>query len=346
MKNWLLWEAARQKLDLGDLYERHWRRFDRDHEFWRTKTGAGHAARARCDGFLQAWLTKETGDAISPKHIYDRFLRHASGLKAASADGRIDVGALMAAIAADADLYVRIDAAVGTDRLARFLQRLKPLDVTALDPVLLAVMGRDGTDEQDLTAVAVAIESYLVRRMVCGYQTRSYGALALRLLKAIHEIPVDAPAAPAVAAELAAAVGGTDSWPDDDEFGRHWRQRNFYNGLRRSRTLMVLKALEEAYQARFWKGEPILTFDLDKLQIEHVMPQSWHEHWPMAEDVSAEQRTWALNGVGNLTLVSDRLNPSLSNGPWTGPTDACKSEGLRRHSKLEMNRRLLDGHPS
>jgi hypothetical protein len=34
----------------------------------------------------------------------------------------------------------------------------------------------------------------------------------------------------------------------------------------------------------------------------------------------------------------------LSNGPWKGEADACKSDGLRRHSKLEMNRRLLEGH--
>ena len=344
IKNWLLWEASRQRLELDDLYEQHWRRFDRDHEFWRTRTGTGHAARARVDAFLQSWLTKETGDAISPKHLYDRFLRHVATLKSATQDGRVDVEALMAAIAADAERFVRIEAAVGTDRLARFLQRLKPLDVTVLDPVLLALMGRSGTDDADLMAAAVAIESYLVRRMVCGYQTRGYGALTLRLLKAMREAPADEPVASAIADELAAAVSGADSWPSDEEFGRHWRQRNFYNGLRRARTLMVLKALEEAYQAQFWKGEPILTFDLDALQIEHVMPQSWQEHWPVGEGVTPEQRTWALNGIGNLTLVSQKLNPSLSNGPWRGEADACKSDGLRRHSKLEMNRRLLEEH--
>lgn len=344
IKNWLLWEASRQNLDLADLYERHWRRFDRDHEFWRTRTGTGHAARARVDGFLQSWLTKETADAISPKHLYDRFLRHVASMKAVSPDGRVDVEVLMAAIAADAERFVRIEAAVGTDRFARFLQRLKPLDVTVLDPVLLALMGRRGTDVVDLTAAAVAIESYLVRRMVCGYQTRGYGALTLRLLKAMSKVPADEPVAPSIVAELAAEVSGADSWPGDEEFGRYWRQRNFYNGLRRARTLMVLKALEEAYQAQFWKGEPILTFDLDALQIEHVMPQSWQEHWPVVEGITPEQRTWALNGIGNLTLISQKLNPSLSNGPWKGEADACKSDGLRRHSKLEINRRLLEQH--
>lgn len=66
IKNWLLWEGARQKLDVAALYETHWRAFDRDHEFWRALVGTGHAARARVDGFLQSWLIKETSEAVSP----------------------------------------------------------------------------------------------------------------------------------------------------------------------------------------------------------------------------------------------------------------------------------------
>lgn len=348
IKNWLLWEAARQKLDLADLYERHWRRFDRDHAFWRKQVGTGHAARARVDTFLQSWLTKETLEAVSAKHLYDRFLRHVSHLKASSEDGRVDVAALMSNIASDAELFERIDAAAGTDRFARFLQRLDVLDVVVLDPVLLALLGREGSGEEDRTAAAVALESYLIRRMVCGgYQTRGYGALTLRLLKAMRDVPADGQVAPAIIAELTATVSGAESWPGDDEFLAQWKSRRFYNGLRRDRVLMILQALEEAYQAKCHKSEPILTFDLSRLQIEHIMPQSWQEHWPLVEGgVTPEARSWAVDGIGNLTLVSARLNPSLSNGPWSEPADACKRDGLDEHSKLELNRRLLSAYGS
>ena len=346
IKNWLLWEASRQKLDAAPLYEDYWRKFDRDHEFWRAKVGTGHAARARVDAFLQSWLTKETGEAVSPKHLYDRFLRYVATLKKASEDRTVDVEKLMKSIARDATFFERLATENGMDRFSRFLQRLRVLDVVVFDPVLLALMGREASDEADRIAAAEAIESYLVRRMVCGYQTRGYGALALRLLKAMRNADPDGPVAPAIAAELATAVGGADSWPDDAEFRTQWRQRKFYNGLRRDRVLMILQAIEEALQAKNEKGEPILTFDLARLQIEHVMPQGWQEHWPIIdEDVTAEQRTWAVDGIGNLTLVSSKLNPSLSNGPWNGPSGACKRDGLHAHSKLELNRRLLDGYP-
>lgn len=346
IKNWLLWEASRQKLDLTDLYEQHWRRFDRDHEFWRKQVGTGHAARARVDTFLQSWLTKETLEVVSAKHLYDRFLRYVNALRQQAPDGRIDVAALMTGIARDAVLFERIAIASGSDRFSRFLQRLGILDVVVLDPVLLALMGRDGSDEQDRITAAVAIESYLVRRMICGQQTRGYGALTIRLLKAIRDVAVDQPVAPTIASELATTASGADSWPDDETFGTHWASRRFYNGLRRDRVLMILQAIEEAYQTQNFKAEPILTFDLSKLQIEHIMPQSWQEHWPLPEDgVTAEGRSWSVDGIGNLTLVSARLNPSLSNGPWNGVVDACKRSGLEQHSKLELNRRLLAEHP-
>ena len=88
-----------------------------------------------------------------------------------------------------------------------------------------------------------------------------------------------------------------------------------------------------------------MTFDWTKLQIEHVMPQAWQQHWPLTDDtIPPADRDWALHGIGNLTLVSERLNPSLSNSPWVGPDDEQpgKREMLRQHTRLELNRRLLE----
>jgi hypothetical protein len=346
VKNWMLWEANRQKLELLPLYESYWRPFDREHEYWRVRTGTGHAARARIDTFLQNWLTKETMETISAKHLYDRFLRHIATLKAASLNGAVDVPELLANIRRDADLYERIDKPSGNGRFDRFLQRLKVMDVIVLHPVLLALMGRPGSDTSDLEACAVAIESYLVRRMICRYQTRGYGALALRLLKVIADTGADEPVADALQEHLRASATGSEAWPDDESFKSEWVRRKFYNGLRRDRVLMILQALEETYQGRAYKAEPLMTFDWSKLQIEHILPQHWLQHWTLTDGLTPEDRDWALHGIGNLTLVSERLNPSLSNAPWlsTESSAYAKREALKQHSRLEINRRLLDHH--
>ena len=78
-------------------------------------------------------------------------------------------------------------------RFAFFLQRLKVLDVVVFHPLLLEIMGRAGSDDADRDLCVEALESYLVRRLVCGMQTRGYGALALNLLKAVKTLPVGAP---------------------------------------------------------------------------------------------------------------------------------------------------------
>ena len=345
IKNWLLWEASRQKIDATPLYEKYWRPFDREHVYWRARVGTGHASRARVDTFLQNWLTKETGEVVSAKHIYDRFLRYTAKLKAASQESRVDVEALMRSIRNDADRFERIDKPSDATRFDRFLQRLKSMDLIVFHPLLLAVMARLEADPQELDRVALVLESYLVRRMICAYQTRGYGTLALRLHKLLANAPEGISQAETLKNQLLSETG-SDAWPSDELFRNEWVRRRFYNSLRRDRVLMVLQALELSYQSSAHLAEPLMTFDWSKLQIEHILPQSWQEHWPLSEGITPEQRDVSLHGIGNLTLVAEKLNPSLSNAVWVHlDGKKGKAEALRTHTRLEINRRLLNDHP-
>ncbi len=345
MKNWLLWEASKQNIGPGPLYERHWREFDRNHAYWRLRVGVGHAARARVDTFLQNWISKETLEQVSVKHLYDRFLHHVSRLRDEATDGILDVGKVMETIRFNASLYQRIDNPSGTSRFETFLRRLKTLDVVVFQPVLLELLGRfrdeRGQDTDDLEPVAVALESYLVRRMVCGYQTRGYGSLAINLLKAIKNEPIDSNVVTVVRAMLRGSPGSADWWPDDSFFKSSWCDRRFYGMLRRERVVMLLQAIEQSYMADAKYSEPFLNFDFSKLQIEHILPQKWTEqYWPLIEGFVSSDRDALLHGIGNLTLLSGVLNPALSNAPWESPRGISKRKGLAEHSKLELNFRL------
>ena len=341
IKNWLLWEATRQNLDLSGLYEKYWRIFDHDHEYWRKRVGVGHAARARVDTFLQNWLTKEIVEVVSTKNLYDRFLRHMKALSEKAQDKIVDVEKLMGSIRDCAGLYYRIDNPSGKTRFDEFLRRLKVLDVVVLHPPILALLCRDGAKQSDLDDVAVAVESFLVRRTVCGYQTRGYGTLALSMLKEISSAPAELPVGQVVNRFLKSPVSASEFWPNDAVFCSEWVRRRFYGGLRRERVVMILQAIEEAYQSEVDMCEPIIAFDFAQLQIEHILPQKWHDHWPLAAQDSADERDALIHTIGNLTLISDKLNPSLSNAPWTSSTATSKRKGLEKHSRLELNRRLL-----
>jgi hypothetical protein len=103
---------------------------------------------------------------------------------------------------------------------------------------------------------------------------------------------------------------------------------------------MILGALDERLHDEHRLGEHP-NFNYDILQIEHVMPQSWTTHWPLPPDGDpvelAERRERAVHCIGNLTLVTAPLNPSLSNGPWQD-----KKGALRQHSALRLNAEIVD----
>jgi Protein of unknown function (DUF1524) len=150
-----------------------------------------------------------------------------------------------------------------------------------------------------------------------------------------------------VLAALTEADSKVIHWPTDEEFERDWLRRQFYNSLRRDRVVMLLQAIEEHYQWENVKGEPIIHFDYSKLQVEHIMPQEWHEHWSVDSEAAIRLRDSKVDTIGNLTLVSEKLNPSLSNASWVGvaPKFVGKKSGLAEHSMLCLNSHLVSKYP-
>jgi len=71
-----------------------------------------------------------------------------------------------------------------------------------------------------------------------------------------------------------------------------------------------------------------------KYTIEHVLPRAWQKHWPVEsqDPVARDKRNHLLHTIGNLTLVTKRLNPRMSNGPWSE-----KRTALTAHSVLRLN---------
>ena len=71
-----------------------------------------------------------------------------------------------------------------------------------------------------------------------------------------------------------------------------------------------------------------------------MLPQDWEKHWPLvikedtaeAHEQAQERRKESIHKVGNLTLLTKKLNPSVSNGPWTK-----KRPEILKHSVLMLN---------
>lgn len=350
MKNWLLWEAGRAGEDIERLYTGYWSPFDREHSYWREVVGKGHAARPRVDTYLQNWLTKELIEPVSAKHIYDRFLGLAAARPKPPEEGRSGAESLMEDIRADATRYERIDKPAGNGRFDLFLARLKALGTIVFHPLLLQAMERHEERPEVLDRLGICLESYLVRRTVCGRQTRGYGDLNLRLLRVLRE-GGDGDAAElirdALLTEKDDKSGKAYDWPDDATFKHNWVTRQFYGNFRRERVAMILQAIEHHYQSNSAKSEPLMSFDWSQVQIEHIMPRSWEQNWPLPAELAPAVRNATIQNIGNLTLVSQALNPTMSNAPWLREAGKPgKKDHLHAHAIMHSNRRLLDRFPS
>ena len=100
---------------------------------------------------------------------------------------------------------------------------------------------------------------------------------------------------------------------------------------------MILEALELAS----YSGKTEKVQIERRLTIEHMMPVSWEKHWPIIVENSAiqdfdklaDKRNEFIHRIGNLTLLTKELNPSVSNGPWLK-----KRDEILKHSALNLNR--------
>ncbi|MDQ3485935.1 MAG: DUF1524 domain-containing protein, partial [Actinomycetota bacterium] len=73
-----------------------------------------------------------------------------------------------------------------------------------------------------------------------------------------------------------------------------------------------------------------------KYHIEHVMPRKWQMNWPLPAGTSELDRDRLVHTIGNLTLLTGKLNSKVSNSAWTS-----KRAALAEHDVLKVNSDLL-----
>ena len=199
-------------------------------------------------------------------------------------------------------------------RLGRFAHNLRVLDSTTVSPVVLFLAERLGSGSEEFLACLAVLESYLVRRTVCGRPTKAYNRVFPGLLKRLSE--AEAPSAALVNEHLKSLSGGeTQDWPDDATFQKAWLDLNTYKALRTAKTKMLLEALELGSRNDVHHESAVLPSAA--LHVEHVLPVAWEAHWPSPGDETAVMvRNHLLHNIGNLTLLTAKLNPSLSNSSF------------------------------
>jgi len=338
IKNFIFQRLLDTGTNVEDAYQQYWKDFETG--FWEAEVSVGRLRYPRSSIFLNHWLIARTGEEVVAREVFDRFKRYADH------DAHMPMIRLIEQVHRASQVYRHFITAAGTltgpiDRLGLFGYRtgvlesevIKPLVLCLLDPELPAVPAAQLSKALDV------IESWMVRRMLVRATTKNYNQVVAELVGLLRQSD-RSNAGDVIETWLASQSSGSRYWPDDAEVREELTSLLAYRRLGRGRLRMVLEAIED-YRRGWRDGKPGLGEERvarGTLAIEHVMPRKWHTHWPLNGAQEAE-RDRALHTLGNLTLLTRKLNSKQSNGPWLGQDG--KRAGLEQHDVLFLNRKLL-----
>ena len=345
LKNSVFLTAANEEADSDHLYFSHWAP-ELDREYWRKDRRQGRLYTKNGDLFLMHWLVVELAKPVPATELFDTF--RAEILSRTDAP---PMDTLIPQLCADAAVMRSFDEMPEGSPERHFFDLLELLDTTTLLPIALLLFRSPEVSKERRSRALRALEDYLVRRMVWGGTTKNYNRLTAGLIAEMKK-NLDV-ADDVLISSLVADESAANRWPTDEEVRNTVTKEPLYGRRRQARLVMVFWEIEQRWRAEDAKAERGLAKP-KKLTLEHVIPQSWEQHWPLDDSVNdpLEWRERHLHRLGNLTLTTGELNASLSNAPWHAaeepkakgkPKD--KRRGLVKHSLLKLNTRLAEEFP-
>lgn len=324
IKNFILSEANKEGLDANKLQTTHWGKMEE--EWWRE--AVGRPARPRIEVFLNHWIVMHLAKEVQPSDVYSKFRTYADKFRThedghSVADIAKDIGAL-------SSVYRRLQKAKDDPALGRVIHQWRG----SLAPTLMWLLS-SGVPDPQLGRCLRIIESFLARRMIRKMTTANYNQLFLLLLEQLKENPIEQ--ADVVIVEfLAEQKAWGRLWPDDRDLEQVFAESPLYERLGQWQVRLVLERIEEQLRGPLTEEQRVPP----NLTIEHAMPQKWRAHWvpPTPTDIPGEaeqQRDRLVHTIGNLTLVTQKLNPTLSNAAWRE-----KRTKLNAYSVLELRKSL------
>lgn len=338
VKNFLLQNASAKGYDPDDIYDKYWATFEE--EWWRSDVQQGRITRPRIDAFLNYWLIARRFEEVATHNVFPLFRDYISETLNRGG-GTVNLTDVVRDIRHNGVTYRKLEDGNGyTPEETTFLYRWRTLQAGVITPVLLELFSADAkqlTVDRRLSALR-ALESFLVRRTICRMTTKDYNRLFLEVLSDLKDNINHADEI--IINFLATQKADSREWPNDEQLIEAMLDLPLYRLLTRARLRLVLEGLEEALRSDKAEEHQVVR---GTLTIEHILPQKWGDNWPLEVIDDAEEyhrqfgiRERTKHTIGNLTLVTGKLNPALSNGAWP-----MKQNGLQEHSTLFLNKRLL-----
>ena len=338
IKNFIFQRLLMEGADTESAYEQDWKQFET--AFWEKEVSTGRSY-PRAAVFLNHFLIARTGEVIATQEVFSRFKTFATH------ECGLEMRELLRQVHSAAKAYEEY--ILGAEKLEGnatplelFSYRMSVLDTDSVKPLILYLIDPELpkiSDEQLLIALQ-AIESYVIRRMVMSATTTTYKVFFPILIAELEKQGREK-AGTVITEILRSQTAEFRYWPDDEQISNELQTMAIFRKGRRLR--MILEALEDhrrglTNQPKNATGEQRVI--RGKLTLEHVLPQTWETNWPLLNDETEQSRRSMVHVLGNMTLLTQKLNSKVSNGAWLGTEG--KAAALRQQSTLLLNRDLTE----
>ncbi len=298
------------------IYESYWRPMEEDF----TRNGLEN----EFDNFMRAYLSLELERQVNLDEIYEDFKKVFDDRDAAAVEDQV------ARLVQHASYYVKLVTRESPDAdLSAALERFSAIKVQKAPRPLLLRLWHEYAEQRlratDFARIVDAIETFLVRRAVCGLRGNALDLLFIDIASRI--LPTDHYYL--VAGSLRAGRRSA-RFPTDEEFETALAERDMYNFTQRD---LILHRLADSYHDR----ERV---DLSPLSVEHILPQNTDLNKQWQSDLGSEWQSVQerqLHRLGNLTLTG--YNSTYSDRPFAEKKSMEK--GLAS-SPLLMNREIAE----
>jgi uncharacterized protein with ParB-like and HNH nuclease domain len=339
LRNYIFLRAARQGESAEELYNEFWKNFD--DEFWRKEIRQGRLNRPRSDIFLQHYLASKQTIDIPIKHLYVEYKFWIEKYKPYST-----IREELFDLSKQGIDFKRIINYSENDffyPLAIFLNRF---DISTVYPLILHLFNLNISEEKWKT-VSIILESYVLRRAVCGLTAKNYNRLFLSIIRYLKK---EGTTVENLWNFLDGLSGESVEWPTDEVFQYSWENIHIYRTFQSIKIIHMLKRLSDTYMSS--RSEELIINT--PLTIEHLIPNDWYEYWPLPDGstglqfvdlfnypdddprvIQTKKREELIQTIGNLTIITQPLNSSISKNNWK-----IKKPAILTSSLLPINQQL------
>ncbi len=317
-----------------ETYKTHWEDvFERDDEtkaYWDQTITTGRLRRSMIDLFFSAFLQLEADkkDDVSEdeRRSYEKSERLFQSYRQFimnHCDG--DPSSLIDALKANAETFRGLFDPSARGRMVGPVPGMDRMNVvifglqnSTLIPYVL-YLREHIADDALFDEMLGILEAYVMRRMVLRADTKNYN----RFFSSLIREGVVAP--DALRERLSRESESTTDLPSLDKVDAAFRSEGRLNHLQARGILYLLEAsLRDDKDCTQLLG-------FDSYSLEHLMPRKWEEQWPFDGDEQAKrERNDALKTLGNLAIITQGLNSSVSNAPWDVKKKGREAQGRTR----------------